>query len=109
MKCEWKIESIGDKFQLTCVECGTSLVSSRPSLYRKCVADSRVQAGYWADMSCQHRGEVLRQIECRTCGNRGKMVDVHYCAVHGECTLKRAVYLEKPHVCLGCDSHVHSK
>lgn len=108
-RCQFELlETVGGKFCYRCQRCGIKTAPTSHTVDRvfcKCV--KAVQAGYWADMSCLHRGEVLRQIECRTCGNRGKMVDVHYCAVHGECTLKRAVYLEKPHVCLGCTSHVH--
>lgn len=54
------------------------------------------------DLSCQHRGELLRTEPCEFCGNKGNPVEVLACAVHGECSLKRYKAGKGPMACLTC-------
>ena len=41
-----------------------------------------------ADFPCIHRGDAIEMRECQLCGSRGKLFDVHACAVHGECSVQ---------------------
>jgi hypothetical protein len=38
---------------------------------------------------CIHRGDVVRHVTCRLCGNREVRVAVFSCDLHRECTLRR--------------------
>lgn len=61
-----------------------------------------------ADFSCLHRGDVLRQTPCESCGGREGIADVHACQVHGECTVhahgvrRDGAASDKLAVCVGC-------
>ncbi|HEY1065886.1 MAG TPA: hypothetical protein VGE52_07245 [Pirellulales bacterium] len=50
---------------------------------------------------CPHRLAIVRQAECRACGQLGQLADVYGCAKHGECTLRRRG-VEGAKNCLGC-------
>lgn len=39
-------------------------------------------------LACVHRGEVLGERECETCGQRGRPVPLYACALHGQCVLR---------------------
>ena len=41
-----------------------------------------------ADFPCIHRGNVIDRRECQLCGARGKLFDVHACAVRGACSVQ---------------------
>lgn len=38
-------------------------------------------------LSCQHRGDVIREEKCRACSNRFVNRPVYSCEIHGECML----------------------
>lgn len=40
-------------------------------------------------LTCQHRGEEVRQVECKACPRETVLKPVYACALHGECTLTR--------------------
>lgn len=40
----------------------------------------------WGDESCRHRGELIGEVPCKTCGGKVK-AKVFACAVHERCTL----------------------
>lgn len=42
-----------------------------------------------APEDCPHRGDVVRSVQCTTCGRRGESADVFACALYAECTLER--------------------
>ena len=49
-----------------------------------------------ANQDCPHRGDVVRLVSCPGC--RGNvLIKLYACAVHGECTLGKAV--DGVHVC----------
>ena len=58
----------------------------------------RLFAGQLAQ-PCGLRGEELRQVVCTLCGQRGKMLPVYACPLHGECTNNK---VGKYKSCLTC-------
>lgn len=55
------------------------------------------------EISCVHRGAVLRSVGCELCGTLGQTMRVHACEIHGECTPSR--WTDKrtaPKVCTAC-------
>jgi len=48
---------------------------------------------------CRHLGKIIRQGQRTVCGQVGRPFDVHACAVHGECSLRR--------VCRNCRDCSH--
>lgn len=61
---------------------------------------SRVSAAI--DLSCAHRGDVLRVEKCELCGHKHESVEIHACALHGECSLRRYKAGNGPRACLTC-------
>lgn len=51
---------------------------------------------------CLHFGPVIRQGICDVCGHKGKPYDIHACAVHGECQLRRMQARGGPKWCGNC-------
>lgn len=49
---------------------------------------------------CPHRGELRRHVKNTICGSCGENSKVYSCALHGECTLRKATHSLKS--CLGC-------
>lgn len=63
----------------------------------------------FVDLPCAHRGEVVAQVPCGLCGQRGAMKEVAVCGVYGRCTAgnvgrtsKQRIDGKVPAVCLGC-------
>jgi hypothetical protein len=101
VECQFSSVRTGDKWTHTCALCTRSVVTSRESAKRKCIA---TPSGYWATLDCQLRGEQTREVECRLCGNRGKIAEVFECREFGECTLRRTGH--KINSCLGCPARI---
>ena len=56
------------------------------------------------ELSCLHRGPLLRNERCRLCGDRERLESVFACELHGECSLQRfrAGNRSAPNVCATC-------
>lgn len=60
---------------------------------------------------CRHRGlDVVEMVRCESCGNRGVLVPVHACALHGRCTERRfgnsTDASRSTHACTACSEYV---
>lgn len=52
---------------------------------------------------CPHRGPAISSVECSLCGQRGKLIPIYSCAVHGSCTHnKHKSSSQSEHTCIGC-------
>lgn len=52
--------------------------------------------------ACPHRGAVLRELTADLCGLRGRVFDVHQCAVHGECVQQTVCKKQPVKSCVMC-------
>jgi hypothetical protein len=54
--------------------------------------------------TCPHRGEVTRQVKCKLCGGREKMIDVYHCdRFNTECTIDPHKSGQAEKVCKRCE------
>jgi len=54
--------------------------------------------------NCEHRGEVTRQVKCKLCGGREKMIDVYHCdRFNTECTIDPHKSGQAEKVCKRCE------
>jgi len=99
--------------KIKCSVCGTERDHEGPAdkYVRHCGQPQSIPARF--DVSdahpltdpCVHFGPVLRQATCDVCGQRGKPYDVHACAIHGECQLRRYQTRNGPKWCGNCESY----
>lgn len=54
------------------------------------------------DLTCAHRGDVIRQQAADLCGLRGQLFDVFACDLHGECSLRRVCFKQTVQSCTAC-------
>lgn len=82
-RCRWSAKMPAGK-RVQC-KCGhTSTVPGPPSLARRVEYPPRPLP------VCQYRGPQVRQVKCMVCGEqKGKMVPVFACDLHGECTERK--------------------
>lgn len=79
MHCIWT--RVGDGY--VCEHCGWQ---SPVQLKQPCRPLAPSQPARPLDMSCAHRGEQTRLIQCDECVGAVR-IKVYSCAVHGECSL----------------------
>jgi hypothetical protein len=54
--------------------------------------------------NCDYRGEVTRQVKCKLCGGREKLVDVYQCTkFNAECTIDPHKSGQAERVCKRCE------
>jgi hypothetical protein len=72
----------------------------------QCAEYDRLRGKYHrgdVDLTCQHRGEKIREGVGDLCGRRGEPFDVFACELHGECVLTRFCRRQTEVCCLTCE------
>lgn len=59
-------------------------------------------------LPCVHRGDVVRRLDCGQCGGRDLVLDVHACALHDECTIRKVEAGTAMRSCLSCDDRTEA-
>ena len=98
--------------RIRCATCKTEREFSKdPAEYRRNCGSVMLPAEVLSPEShpltdpCLHFGPVIRQGICDVCGHRGKPYDVHACAIHGECQLRRMQARGGPKWCGNCGDY----
>lgn len=91
-----ELEKISDR-DYRCPACGAKVRIKAPTT-KRVVHACKVEP----DLTCTHRGPVLREVPCKLCGAQQKTVAVYQCAIHSECTLTRTKSGTDFTCCLTC-------
>jgi hypothetical protein len=69
-------------------------------------ADPTARDPYPAIDLCRHLGPSIERGTCNVCGLKGQPFDIHACAVHGRCTVRR-YRTDRPDlkVCVRCGDY----
>lgn len=108
MKCHFKYL---DEKRRRCIYCKQVVVGTDPPyrIEREC-PKPRGEQTRTINLVCVHRGEPMRIIDCEICGRRGQQEQVFACAIHGECTVRKAVRTTHGGMknCLSCENFAES-
>jgi len=98
--------------RIRCTICGTERVTADdPATYQRPCGRGAIAPAYSLPEfhpltdPCTHFGTVIRQGTCDVCGHRGKPYDIHACAIHGECQLRRFQTRNGPKWCGNCKEY----
>lgn len=107
--CDLQVIDLGDgRYRANCTRCGRSVLTASPRPKYPC-RDGKIykrrRTRTEGVMSCPHRGKVLRQVDCKLCGNREGKTTVYECALFPEgCVISKYRVQKVPErVCITCD------